>query len=221
MQLAQKTICESKPTFLLGKRNERGGLTLGVPLVYSGLLADHTLHTSDGTSHPSQLVVSDYKTGAPSSLVTGENAPLIATNPNILVATGAGGKSKAGMDIRLNPDKVRLLKSKYPSLTNSRRLNKFFIQSFSKAGNAPTVAQYAQIMKDIQPTHRMAKDFQGSPLEYKRILDYFQFTLVQTLNNSNGKLFLYRPNVHKIHENIKYKLLNFIFLLALTNIFLM
>ena len=200
--MAQKTICESKPTFLLGKRNERSGLTLGVPLVYSGLLADHTLHTSDGTSHPSQLVVSDYKTGAPSSLVTGENAPLIATNPNILVATGVGGKSKAGMDIRLNPDKVRSLKSKYPSLTNSSRLNKFFIQSFSRAGNAPTVAQYAKIMKDIQTKHKTAKDFQGSPLEYKRILDYFQFTLVQTLNNSNGKLFLYRPNVHKIHENI-------------------
>lgn len=197
--MADKTICESKPTFLIGKRNERGGLTLGVPLVYSGLMADHTLHTSDGTSHPSQLVVSDYKTGAPSSLVTGENAPLIASNPNILVSAG---RSRAGMDIRLNPDKVRSLKSKYPSLSNSSRLNKFFIQSFSKAGNAPTVAQYAKIMKDIQSKHRTAKNFQGSPLEYKRILDYFQFTLVQTLNKSNGKLFLYRPSVHKIHENI-------------------
>ena len=112
--MADKTICESKPTFLIGKRNERGGLTLGVPLVYSGLMADHTLHTSDGTSHPSQLVVSDYKTGAPSSLVTGENAPLIASNPNILVSAG---RSRAGMDIRLNPDKVRSLKSKYPSLS--------------------------------------------------------------------------------------------------------
>lgn len=193
-----KTICEIKPTFLLGKRNEKGGLTLGVPLVYSGLMADHTLHTSDGSSHPSQLVVSDYKTGAPSSLVTGENAPLISQNPNINVTAGKG---RAGMNIKLNPDKVKLLKSKYPSIRNSSRLNKFFIQSFSKSGNAPTVAQYAKIMKAIQ-TRGAGKNFQGSPLEYKRILDYFQFTLTQTLNKSNGKLFLYRPSIHKIHENL-------------------
>ena len=193
-----KTICETKPTFLLGKRNDRGGLTLGVPLVYSGLMADHTLHTSDGSSHPSQLVVSDYKTGSPSSLVTGENAPLISQNPNINVSAGKG---RAGMDIKLNPDKVKLLKSKYPSIKNSNRLNKFFIQSFSKSGNAPTVAQYAKIMKAIQ-TRGAGKNFQGSPLEYKRILDYFQFTLTQTLNRSNGQLFLYRPSIHKIHENL-------------------
>ena len=193
-----KTICETKPTFLLGKRNKRGGLTLGVPLVYSGLMADHTLHTSDGSSHPSQLVVSDYKTGSPSSLVTGENAPMISQNPNINVIAGKG---RAGMDIKLNPDKVKLLKSKYPSIKNSNRLNKFFIQSFSKSGNAPTVAQYAKIMKAIQ-TRGAAKNFQGSPLEYKRILDYFQFTLTQTLNKSNGTLFLYRPSIHKIHENL-------------------
>jgi hypothetical protein len=193
-----KTICETKPTFLLGKRNDRGGLTLGVPLVYSGLMADHTLHTSDGSSHPSQLVVSDYKTGSPSSLVTGENAPMISQNPNINVRAGKG---RAGMDIKLNPDKVKLLKSKYPSIRNSNRLNRFFIQSFSKSGNAPTVAQYAKIMKAIQTTGA-GRNFQGSPLEYKRILDYFQFTLTQTLNKSNGRLFLYRPNIHKIHENL-------------------
>lgn len=193
-----KTICETKPTFLLGKRNDRGGLTLGVPIVYSGLMADHTLHTSDGSSHPSQLVVSDYKTGSPSSLVTGENAPMISQNPNINVSAGKG---RAGMDIKLNPDKVKLLKSKYPSIKNSNRLNKFFIQSFSKSGNAPTVAQYAKIMKAIQ-TRGAGKNFQGSPLEYKRILDYFQFTLTQTLNKSNGALFLYRPSIHKIHENL-------------------
>ena len=194
-----KTICETKPTFLLGKRNERGGLTLGVPLVYSGLMADHTLHTSDGSSHPSQLVVSDYKTGSPSSLVTGENAPMISQNPNINVRAGKG---RAGMDIKLNPDKVKLLKSKYPSIRNSNRLNRFFIQSFSKSGNAPTVAQYAKIMKAIQTTGA-GRNFQGSPLEYKRILDYFQFTLTQTLNKSNGRLFLYRPNIHKIQENLE------------------
>lgn len=193
-----KSICEIRPTFLLGKRNIRGGLTLGVPLVYGGLMADHTLHTSDGSSHPSQLVVSDYKTGAPSSLVTGENAPFISQNPNINITAGKG---RAGMNIKLNADRVKLLKSKYPSIRNSSRLNRFFIQSFSKSGNAPTVAQYAKIMKAIQ-TRGAGKNFQGSPLEYKRILDYFQFTLVQTLNKSNGKLFLYRPSVHKIHENL-------------------
>ena len=198
-----KSICEIKPAFLIGKRNEKGGLTLGIPLVYSGLMADHTLHTSDGSSHPSQLVVSDYKTGAPSSLVTGENAPLITQTPDFNGSTGEGGKSRAGMNIKLDPGRVKLLKSKYPSIRNSSRLNRFFIQSFAKSGNAPSVAQYAKMMKAIQNNRSgMGKNFQGSPLEYKRILDYFQFTLVQTLNRSNGKLFLYRPNVHKIHENL-------------------
>jgi len=194
-----KSICEAKPIFLLGKRNENGGLTLGVPLVYNGLMADHVLHSSDGSSHPSQLVVSDFKTQS-GSLITGENAPFITETPNISVRTGLKG-NKAGMHIKLNQEKVKLLKNKYPTTRNSTRLNKFFIQSFSKTGTAPTVAQYSKIMKEIQNTNS-AKNLQGSPLEYKRILDYFQFTLVQTLNNSNGQLFLYRPSVHKIQENL-------------------
>ena len=195
-----KTVCDTNPTFMLGKR-DGNGLVLGVPLVYSGLMADHTLHTSDGSSHPSQLVVSDYKTGAPSSLITGENAPFISQTPNILISTGANGNSKAGMNLRLNQERVRLLKSKYPSIRNSSRLNRFFIQSFSKSGSAPSVAQYAKIMKAIQ-SKRIGKNFQGSPLEYKRILDYFQFTLVEKLNSGNN-LFLYRPTVHKIHDNLR------------------
>ena len=70
-----KSICDTKPLFMLGLRNEIGGLTLGIPLVYDGLLADHVLHTSDGSSHPSQLVVSDFRNKTSSSLITGENAP--------------------------------------------------------------------------------------------------------------------------------------------------
>ena len=194
-----KTICETKPIFLLGKRNENGGISLGAPLVYGGLMADHTIHTSDGSSHPSQLIVSDYKSQT-SSLVTGENAPFLSENPNIMVKTGARNQ-RAGIHFRLNAERVKLLKNKYPTITNSSRMNKFFIQSFSKSGTAPTVAQYSKIMKAIKEKNNFRR-FQGSPMEYKRILDYFQFTLVQKLNNSNGKLFLYRPNVHKIQENL-------------------
>ena len=195
-----KSICDTKPLFMLGLRNDKGGLTLGIPLVYDGLLADHVLHTSDGSSHPSQLVVSDFKNKT-SSLITGENAPFLSEIPNILVKTGQGQRQgKAGLLTKLNPEKVKILKNKYLTITQSPRLNKFFIQSFSKSGNAPTVAQYSKIMKDIQ-SKKNIKNLQGSPLEYKRILDYFQFTLVKTLNN-NDKLFLYRPSVHKIHDNL-------------------
>ena len=195
-----KSICDTKPLFMLGLRNDKGGLTLGIPLVYDGLLADHVLHTSDGSSHPSQLVVSDFKNKT-SSLITGENAPFLSEIPNILVKTGQGPRQgKAGLLTKLNPEKVKILKNKYRTITQSPRLNKFFIQSFSKSGNAPTVAQYSKIMKDIQ-SKKNIKNLQGSPLEYKRILDYFQFTLVKTLNN-NDKLFLYRPSVHKIHYNL-------------------
>ena len=194
-----KSICDTKPLFMLGLRNEVGGLTLGIPLVYDGLLADHVLHTSDGSSHPSQLVVSDFRNKTSSSLITGENAPFISEVPNILVKTGQR-QSKAGLLTKLDREKVKILKSRYRTITNSSSLNKFFIQSFSKSGNAPTVAQYSKIMKDIQ-SKKTIKTLQGSPLEYKRILDYFQFTLVKTLN-ANDKLFLYRPSVHKIHDNL-------------------
>jgi len=193
-----KSICDTKPLFMLGLRNEIGGLTLGIPLVYDGLLADHVLHTSDGSSHPSQLVVSDFRNKT-SSLITGENAPFLSEVPNILVKTGKKDR-KAGLLTKLDQEKVKILKSKYRTITNSSRLNKFFIQSFSKSGNAPTVAQYSKIMKDIK-SKKNIKNLQGSPLEYKRILDYFQFTLVKTLN-ANDKLFLYRPSVHKIHDNL-------------------
>jgi hypothetical protein len=194
-----KSICDTKPLFMLGLRNEVGGLTLGIPLVYDGLLADHVLHTSDGSSHPSQLVVSDFRNQTSSSLITGENAPFLSEVPNILVKTGQR-QSKAGLLTKLDREKVKILKSRYRTITNSSSLNKFFIQSFSKSGNAPTVAQYSKIMKDIQ-SKKTIKNLQGSPLEYKRILDYFQFTLVKTLN-ANDKLFLYRPSVHKIHDNL-------------------
>lgn len=193
-----KSICDTKPLFMLGLRNEIGGLTLGIPLVYDGLLADHVLHTSDGSSHPSQLVVSDFRNKT-SSLITGENAPFLSEVPNILVKTGQK-QSKAGLLTKLDREKVKILKSRYRTITNSSSLNKFFIQSFSKTGRAPTVAQYSKIMKDIQ-SKKTIKNLQGSPLEYKRILDYFQFTLVKTLN-ANDKLFLYRPSVHKIHYNL-------------------
>ena len=194
-----KSICDTKPLFMLGLRNGDGGLTLGIPLVYDGLLADHVLHTSDGSSHPSQLVVSDFRNKTSSSLITGENAPFLSEVPNILVKTGQR-QSKAGLLTKLDREKVKILKSRYRTITNSSSLNKFFIQSFSKSGNAPTVAQYSKIMKDIQ-SKKTIKNLQGSPLEYKRILDYFQFTLVKTLN-ANDKLFLYRPSVHKIHDNL-------------------
>ena len=145
-----KSICDTKPLFMLGLRNDKDGLTLGIPLVYDGLLADHVLHTSDGSSHPSQLVVSDFKNKT-SSLITGENAPFLSEIPNILVKTGQGQRQgKAGLLTKLNPEKVKILKNKYRTITQSPRLNKFFIQSFSKSGNAPTVAQYSKIMKDIQ-----------------------------------------------------------------------
>ena len=113
-----KSICDTKPLFMLGLRNEVGGLTLGIPLVYDGLLADHVLHTSDGSSHPSQLVVSDFRNKTSSSLITGENAPFLSEVPNILVKTGQR-QSKAGLLTKLDREKVKILKSRYRTITNS------------------------------------------------------------------------------------------------------
>jgi len=72
--------------------------------------------------------------------------------------------------------------------THGYRLGRFKPLS----GEAPSVAELANLLSNIS---RSAKDVKvrGSPLEYKRLLDYFQFLLVSKVTG-NGELYLTRPN---------------------------
>ena len=206
-------LCRQKPSFLVGKLKPNGeGIELSQPIVYDGLFAKHTLYGSKTVSHPSKLVKTQWKGGGYfTSLVTGENGVnymgmkklnLSLKSDGFMVNMEVRKKQKVvgGILKNVNNEIISDMERKY----NVKLIkNTLSVLSINSTGSAPSVATYSKIMKTIQsPNASFLKDFKGSPLEYKRILDYFQFTLVDTVN-SNKNLILYRPNSQSIFNSIR------------------
>ena len=161
------SACEDKPVWVLGKKST--GINFNVPLEYKGLFANHTLTGGYTINHPSQLLTSKWRNHT-SALVTGKLANKYKNQEN----------------------PIAIAKTKNKITTNMRNKNKmgFIIRSYLKTGEAPSVASYAQILKQLNQNYK----YRSNPLEYKRILDYLQFTLVETINDNRNNYQLYRPN---------------------------
>jgi hypothetical protein len=67
------------------------------------------------------------------------------------------------------------------------------------SGNAPSVMELTNLLKSISNSGKNIK-VRGSPLEYKRLLDYFQFLLVSKVQARD--LFLTRPNNVHIMDDV-------------------
>jgi hypothetical protein len=206
------TFCKQKPSFLIGKLKPDGGIELSQPIVYNGLFAKHTLYGSKTASHPSKLVKTQWKGGGYfTSLVTGENGVNYMKKKNLNISLKSSGfmvnakvrgkrKIVGGILKNVNNAIINDMQRKYNVSLNKNSLS---VLSTSSTGSAPSVATYSKVMKTIQGQGAsFLKDFKGSPLEYKRILDYFQFTLVDTVN-SYKNLILYRPNSKSIFNSIR------------------
>ena len=205
-------FCKQKPSFLVGKLKSGGGIELSQPIVYNGLFAKHTLYGSKTASHPSKLVKTHWKGGGYfTSLVTGENGVNYMNRKKLNLSLKPAGfmvnmevrkkqKVVGGILKNVNNEITKDMERKYQVSLNKNSLS---VLSTNSTGSAPSVATYSKVMKTIQrPNASSLKDFKGSPLEYKRILDYFQFTLVDTVN-SDKNLILYRPNSRSIFNSIR------------------
>ena len=161
------SACEDKPVWVLGKKST--GINFNVPLKYKGLFAEHKLTGGYTINHPSQKLISEWRNHT-SALVTGKLANKYKNQEN----------------------PIAIAKTKTKITTNMINKNKmgFIIRSYLKTGEAPSVASYAQILKQLNQNYK----YRSNPLEYKRILDYLQFTLVETINDNRNNYQLYRPN---------------------------
>lgn len=173
--------CSEKPIFVV--INETlSGYSFDNDVSYSSPFASHTISQRSDMTHPSIMVESNWgmdKSKAITQLVTG-NAGF-----KILEPKPHGNRSSNNFH-RSYPtgEAVGLLFN----TTHGYRLGRFKPLS----GEAPSVAELANLLSNIS---RSKKDVnvRGSPLEYKRLLDYFQFLLVSKVTGKDS-LYLVRPN---------------------------
>jgi hypothetical protein len=174
------SACEDKPVWVLGKKST--GINFNVPLKYKGLFAEHKLTGGYTINHPSQKLISEWRNHT-SALVTGKLANTYKNQENPIAIAKTKNKITTNMRNKSNMGFI---------VGNTGNKNKmgFIIRSYLKTGEAPSVASYAQILKQLNQNYK----YRSNPLEYKRILDYLQFTLVETINDNRNNYQLYRPN---------------------------
>ena len=177
--------CSEKPFFVIVKKTGQG-FNFDNDVTYKSPLATHTLSQATGVMHPSLLVKSDWglnKRKTISNLITGE-------------AGGVTLKSVGGRNIvRMGSEgKTGIL---YPKGNTGYVMAK--IGKGSKVDEAPTVAELAHLLSDL--SLRTNVNVRGSPIEFKRLLDYIQFLMVDKVTKDNS-LYLARPNNYHVMEAV-------------------
>ena len=173
--------CSEKPIFVVINETP-SGYSFDNDVSYSSPFASHTISQRSDMTHPSIMVESNWgmdKSKSITQLVTG-NAGF-----KILEPKPRGNRSKNNFH-RSYPtgESVGLLFN----TTHGYRLGRFKPLS----GEAPSVAELANLLSNISRSKKDVK-VRGSPLEYKRLLDYFQFLLVSKVTGKDS-LYLVRPN---------------------------
>ena len=159
--------CSEKPFFVIVKKTGQG-FNFDNDVTYKSPLATHTLSQATGVMHPSLLVKSDWglnKRKTISNLITGE-------------AGGVTLKSVGGRNIvRMGSEgKTGIL---YPKGNTGYVMAK--IGKGSKVDEAPSVAELAHLLSDL--SLRTNVNVRGSPIEFKRLLDYIQFLMVDKVTS--------------------------------------
>ena len=177
--------CSEKPFFVIVK-NTGQGFNFDNDVIYRSPLATHRLSQATGAMHPSLLVKSDWglnKRKTISNLITGE-------------AGGATLKSAEGKNIvrEGTEGKTGII---YPKGNTGYVMAK--IGKGSKVDEAPSVAELARILSDL--SLRTNVNVRGSPIEFKRLLDYIQFMMVNKVTKDSS-LYLARPNNYHVMEAV-------------------
>jgi hypothetical protein len=178
--------CSEKPFFVIVKKTGQG-FNFDNDVIYSSPLATHRLSQATGAMHPSLLVKSDWglnKRKTISNLITGE-----AGGATLKSADGEKNIVRQGTE-----GKTGII---YPKGNAGYVMAK--IGRGSKVDEAPSVAELARILSDL--SLRTNVNVRGSPIEFKRLLDYIQFMMVNKVTNDSS-LYLARPNNYHVMEAV-------------------
>ena len=168
--------CSEKPIFVVIKQTSTG-YSFDNDVNYSSPFANHTISQTSDMTHPSIMVKSNWgmaKKNSITQLVTGNAGFKILQNrknSNFYKSYSTG----EAVGLLLND-------------THGYRLGRYK----GLSGEAPSVAELANLLGSISRSSKDVK-VRGSPLEYKRLLDYFQFLLTRKVSG-DANLFLTRPN---------------------------
>lgn len=175
--------CSDKPIFVIIKETSTG-YSFDNDVTYSSPFAKHVLSQPADMTHPSLVVTSSW----------GLNKSITQ------MATGNAGfsilkKANNRTNFIRNYDNRR----KFVGLIDNGTRGYKLVRTAPLSGNAPSVMELSNLLKTISNSGRDIK-VRGSPLEYKRLLDYFQFLLVSKIQARD--LFLTRPNNVHIMDDV-------------------
>ena len=192
--------CTEKPLFVIVKKTGTG-FSFDNDVTYKSPLATHTLSQAKGVLHPSLQVKSDWgiknKSGTITQLLTGQAGANVlrssSENRNIVLSKLKTNK-KTGKPSIGNPI------SRFGLLAPTKTNNGYTLTRVGDRAEGLSVAELAKLLNDIAKRPGDIK-VRGSPLEYKRLLDYIQFLMVEKVTN-NDNLYLARPNNYRVMEAV-------------------
>lgn len=190
--------CTEKPNFVIVKQTGLG-FSFDNNVTYNSPLASHTLSQAQGVSHPSLQVTSDWGINSKNTitqLLTGKAAQK-------LVNTGRGHLGTRELLIKKKKNKKTgriSLVSRFGLISPSISNRGYTLARIGNKNEGLSVSELAMLLRDISNKTSNIK-VRGSPLEYKRLLDYIQFLMVEKVTN-NDKLFLARPNDYRVMEAV-------------------
>jgi len=191
--------CEDKPYFVIVKKTGTG-FSFDNTVTYKSPLATHTLSQAKGVLHPSLQVESDWgiknKSGTITQLVTGQagaNALRTSSESRNIILKKDRINKKTGKKIGLI--------SRFGLLAPTKNKNGYTLTRVGDRAEGLSVAELALLLSDISKRPSDIK-VRGSPLEYKRLLDYIQFLMVEKVTNRDD-LYLARPNNYRVMEAVQ------------------
>ena len=192
--------CTEKPFFVIVKKTDTG-FSFDNDVTYKSPLATHALSQAKGVLHPSLQVKSDWgaknKSGTITQLLTGQAGANVlrssSENRNIVLSKLKTNK-KTGKPSIGNPI------SRFGLLAPTKTNNGYTLTRVGDRAEGLSVAELSKLLNDIAKRPGDIK-VRGSPLEYKRLLDYIQFLMVEKVTNK-GDLYLVRPNNYQVMEAV-------------------
>ena len=182
---SQKEKCNDQPLFVIIKKTSTG-YKFDNDIEYKGPFAKHTLRQRADIFHPSLIIDSEWgrdPKGSISQMITGEH--------------GANTMNKLSPENRITSRGRFAGGVPHIALKNGKQV----ILTSKKTGNGASIAEIIQIVKNLSSQTGNIQ-IRGTPLEYKRILDYLQFMMVKKVSE-DPSLHLGRPNNAYIMDKVR------------------
>ena len=190
--------CAEKPYFVIVKKTDTG-FSFDNTVTYNSPLASHSLSQAKGVLHPALQVTSDWgitnKSGTITQLLTGQ------AGANALKSSSANRNVILKKEITSKKTGKKTLVSRFGLLAPSAGSGGGY--TLSRVGDRAeglAVSELANLLSDLSNSPNSIK-VRGSPLEYKRLLDYIQFLMVEKVNNTSN-LYLARPNNYHVMDAV-------------------